>query len=207
MPPRRRGDLARTGHALQHDPLLLALAPAATTPSLHHVQAPQDTVSMAVYTHSAQRFASLSARRPTPDAYGGDVGKHEELAPRMAPAECLHHRAGLAIEEIEPVVTGIGVGLQDAGELPQMPLRVIARPIAGRAEQRRRRRCAAEGSIVADIDPSSAGIGLRQDWHRGIVAGSRSAERTWSSTSARNGRMSMTAESGPVLECAPEGGH
>lgn len=69
IPPRRRGDQARTGHALQHNPLLLSLAPAATTSSRHHVEAAQDTVSLAVHTHSAQRFASLSARRPTPDAF------------------------------------------------------------------------------------------------------------------------------------------
>jgi hypothetical protein len=71
---------------------------------------------------------------PTPRV-GCDVGKDEELASRMAPAERSGRRTGLASGEIEPVVAGIGVGLQDSGKLPQMPLRMIARSISGCVEQ------------------------------------------------------------------------
>ena len=40
-----------------------------------------------------------------------DVGKHEELAPGMAPTCGLRDRSGRAASFVEPVVAGIGVGL------------------------------------------------------------------------------------------------
>lgn len=61
---------------------------------------------------------------------GGDIGEHEELAPCMAPAERLRHRSGLPVGQIKPVVAGIGIGLQNTGELPQVPLGMIARTVA-----------------------------------------------------------------------------
>jgi hypothetical protein len=65
-------------------------------------------------------------RGPCPTRIGGDVGEHEEFAPCMAPAERLRHRSGLPVREVKPVVAGIGIGLQDAGELLQVPRRMIA---------------------------------------------------------------------------------
>ena len=44
---------------------------------------------------------------------GGDVGEHEELAPRMRPAGRLGDRPAAAVGCIEPVEARIGVGLQD----------------------------------------------------------------------------------------------
>lgn len=64
----------------------------------------------------------------SPTRIGGDVGQNEELARGMASAERLRHRSGLPVEEIEPIVAGIGIGLQNAGEPPQVPLGMIARP-------------------------------------------------------------------------------
>ena len=54
----------------------------------------------------------------------------------------------------------------------QMAFGMFARPIARGVEQRRRRIRAAEGPVVADIDPDPAGVGLalRQDRHGRVVA-------------------------------------
>ena len=113
------------------------------------------------------RWRILSSAR-----IGSYVGEHEELAPGVAPAERLRHRAWLPIGEVEPIVAGIGIGLQDSGELLQMLFRMITRPVARCVEQCRRRCWSAERSIVADIGPGSAGIGLalRQDRHGRVVA-------------------------------------
>lgn len=58
--------------------------------------------------------------------------------------------------------------LQNAGELRQVPLRMIARSAAGCVEQGCWWQCSGEGPIVADIDlgPVGGGLGLRQDRHR-----------------------------------------
>ena len=90
----------------------------------------------------------------------------------MGPAQGLDDRSGLAIGREQPVVTGIGVSLQDAGEVAQMLRGMIARAVSRSPEQHGRRIGAAEGPVVADIDPSPAGVGLalRQDRHRRIVA-------------------------------------
>ncbi|MCY1312682.1 hypothetical protein D9M70_631250 [compost metagenome] len=90
----------------------------------------------------------------------------------MGPAQGLDDQPGLTVRCEQPVVTGIGVGLQDAGEAAQVLVGVIARAVSRSPEQHRRRIGAAEGPIVADIDPSPAGFGLalRQDRDRGIIA-------------------------------------
>ena len=53
-----------------------------------------------------------------------------------------------------------------------MPLGMLARSVARIIEHRRRRRRAAEGTIVADIDPTSPDVGLSLGEHRhgGVVA-------------------------------------
>ena len=98
--------------------------------------------------------------------------KFEELAPRMAPAQRLDDRAGLAVGKIEPVVAVERVGLQNAGVAGQMPLGMFARSIARGVEQRRRRILAAERPVVADIDPHPTGLrlALGEDGNRRVVA-------------------------------------
>jgi hypothetical protein len=68
------------------------------------------------------RLAPPGARR--------DVGKLEELPPRMAPAQRLDDRTGLAIGKIEAVVAVERIGLQNAGVTGQMPLWMLSRSIA-----------------------------------------------------------------------------
>lgn len=93
------------------------------------------------------------------------------LPPGMHAAN-LEDVAGAFATNAWPVVAGIGIGPQDAAELPEMLLWMVARPITGRVEQSCRWCRAAEGAIAADIDPGAAGVGLalRQDRHRGVVA-------------------------------------
>jgi hypothetical protein len=53
----------------------------------------------------------------------------------MAPAECLRHRSGLPLGEVEAVVAGIGIGLQNASELLQVSLGMITRAVARGVKQ------------------------------------------------------------------------
>jgi hypothetical protein len=64
------------------------------------------------------------------------------------------------------------VGLQNAGVAGQMPLGMLARPIARGVKQRRRRILAAERPVIAHVDPNPAGLGLTfgEDRNRGVVA-------------------------------------
>ena len=115
--------------------------------------------------------ARLALLRP-PLRRGGDVGQDKELAPRMGPAERLGDRPRRAAKRIQPVVPGIGIGLQDPGKAGQVLLGMRAGSIARVIEQRRRRIGASRGCIVAHIDPGPrrVGLALRQHRHRGVVA-------------------------------------
>lgn len=55
----------------------------------------------------------------------GNVGEHEELAPRVCPTECLRQRFGIAIDLEQWIVAAIGVRLQNAGEGLQVALRMF----------------------------------------------------------------------------------
>ena len=73
--------------------------------------------------------ASLAQRR---------VGQFEELTTAMRPACCFGDRARPTRAIVEPVEAGIGVGLEDPGEAPQMVLRMLTATI-GRVEEHCRR--------------------------------------------------------------------
>jgi hypothetical protein len=90
----------------------------------------------------------------------------------MAPTERLHDRAGPAIGKVEAIVAVERVGLQNAGIAGQMPLGMLARPVARGVEQRRRRILAAKRPVVADIHPNPPGFRLafRENRHGGVVA-------------------------------------
>ena len=66
--PRGRGDEARTGQALEHDPDLLILRPAAAPAGLDDLKQPEGAVRMPVHTHCSQRQIACAARRPSPEA-------------------------------------------------------------------------------------------------------------------------------------------
>ena len=90
----------------------------------------------------------------------------------MTPTQRLDDRPRLALRPIKPVVTAIGVGLQDAAPAAQMSFGMLGRPIARGVEQRRRRPLSAEGAIVADIDPDATRdrLALGEDGNRRVVA-------------------------------------
>src|ERR1700757_2264669 len=90
----------------------------------------------------------------------------------MRPTERGRGRRCLASGIEESVESAIGVDLKDAGEVPKMPCRMFAAPIAGGVEQRRRRTLPAKWPVVADIGPNPAGVclSLRQDRDLGVVA-------------------------------------
>jgi len=82
---------------------------------------------------------------------------------------CRHLLPRPVEQRIEAVVA---ISLKDAAEVGQMPLRVLAAPIAGGVEDRRRRRRTGERLIVAHVNPYSPGraLALGQDRDRRIVA-------------------------------------
>jgi hypothetical protein len=82
-----------------------------------------------------------------------NVGKLEELPPRMGKAACLEDRTGLAVRSLELVGASIGVGLQNAGPSRQVTLGMIAAPVARVMEDSGWRIVAIEGSIIANIVP------------------------------------------------------
>ena len=101
-----------------------------------------------------------------------DIGQFEELPARMGKAErgrCRHLPPRPVEQRIEAVVA---ISLKDAAEVGQMPLRVLAAPIAGGIEDRSRRRRPGERLIVAHVNPYSPGraLALRQDRDRRVVA-------------------------------------
>ncbi len=93
----------------------------------------------------------------------------EELAADMRPAG----RLGDPVAGEQLIEAGITVGVDDAAEVLQMLLRVLALAVRRIEEQRRRRACAGERPLVADIGPQPSGLGLagarRQHRHRRVV--------------------------------------
>jgi len=82
---------------------------------------------------------------------GGDVGEHEELAPRMAPARRLKDHSRRPVRRIEPIEAGIGVGLKHARKIGKMALGMLGSAVARIEEHRRRRIGPAKGLVVAHI--------------------------------------------------------
>ena len=82
------------------------------------------------------------------------IGEHEELASGMRPARRLNQRSWPSLGRIEPAEPGIGVRLQDAGIAAQVMLGMIAGPVAGVIEHRRRRILPADRPVVAHINPA-----------------------------------------------------
>src|SRR5436305_11261393 len=71
---------------------------------------------------------------------------------------------------IEP---GVAVGVNDAAEVLQMRLRMLAFTVGRVEEQSRRWPRAGEWPLIANVGPQPAGLGLagarRQNRHRGVV--------------------------------------
>ena len=87
---------------------------------------------------------------------------------------CAQQAASTILSAGEQLVEpGIAVGVDDAAEVLQMGLRMLALAIGRVEEQRRRRPRTGKRPLVADVGPQPAGLGLagarRQDRHRGVV--------------------------------------
>ena len=113
---------------------------------------------------------SLLARR-LPSRILFEIGHRKERSPGVDPASCLNDRTRTSVRQIELTIPVKRVGLEQSGIAGQMALRVLAFAVAGVIEHRRRRRCPTEWRVIADVDPTSAGIGLAfgQDRHRGVI--------------------------------------
>src|SRR5260370_7792592 len=95
------------------------------------------------------------------DGFGGDgrvVRLHqiEKLAPDVRYARRLLNRTAL----VKLVESGKRVGLQYALELSQMLLRMFALAVRRVCKPHGRRGLVARGTVVADIGPEAAGLGL-----------------------------------------------
>lgn len=102
---------------------------------------------------------------------GGDVGQHEELAPRVRPAGRLDERSGTARGSVEPVEPGERIRLQHAGEAVEVTLSVLSHTVPRELEECRWRVETAEGPVVAHVDPGPPGgrPALGKHRHRRIV--------------------------------------
>lgn len=70
------------------------------------------------------------------------------------------------------IIAGICISLKNASPTAQMAHRMLAPPVAGIMEDRCGRCGSAKRSIIPNIgpDPARIGLGLGQHWHRRIVA-------------------------------------
>ena len=72
----------------------------------------------------------------------------EDFAPEMRPASNLGHAA-----PIQPVIAGIGIGLEEAAKAGEMRQRVRGGAVGREAIPGRARRRAARGAVVGRIYP------------------------------------------------------
>ncbi len=103
---------------------------------------------------------------------GGDVGKFEEVSPRMGPTGSVGNRPFGPTGVIKRVIAGIIVGLKDAPIASEMPPAVLALAVPGIVEQCRRCPPTCKRRIIADISPHPGDVGLVlcQARHGGVVA-------------------------------------
>src|SRR5262249_19241482 len=101
-----------------------------------------------------------------------DVGELEELPAGMAPADGMRDPLRPAPWNIERVEATISVRLQDAGEVLQVPCRMLAPAVARGIVEGGWRGDPTERPVVPDIGPDAAGdrLALGQDRHRRVVS-------------------------------------
>jgi len=108
-----------------------------------------------------------------------DVSQFEEAPPRMSEAKCRRDRQHLLLRLEQRLEAIVAVGLQDAGEPRQMPLRVLALSVARCVIDRCRPRGSSEGTVIAYIGPDPPGRAL---------APCQDAEALWRSLSGLKGQ-------------------
>ena len=129
----------------------------------------EDRVDTADRFHCQRRdgglFAALLELR-------GNIGQLEEIAARMAPAQGAGQRRRQAVAMEQGIIAGIGISLKNASPTAQMAHRMLAPPVAGIMEDRCGRCRSAKRSIIPNIgpDPARIGLGLGQHWHCRIIA-------------------------------------
>ena len=101
----------------------------------------------------------------------GQVCHDEERTPGVDPTGCFQDWSGLAAGLVELAIAAVGIGLEDSAVVGQMPLGMLAGPIARVIEHCRWRRRPAERLVVANVDPYAAGVGLAfgKDGDWGVV--------------------------------------
>ena len=121
--------------------------------------------------HGFERHRRDIDGRFAPLGLAGDIGKFEEMTAGMRPAQGARHCTLRSRRLEQRIVTGIGVGLQNAAAVGEVPLRMFAAPVAGVIEQGCRGCAAAKRSVITDIGPDARRIDLPlcQDRHSGIV--------------------------------------
>lgn len=129
----------------------------------------EDHIDAADRLHCQRRddglFAALLELR-------GDIGQLEEITARVAPAKGAGQRRRQAVAMEQGIIASIGISLKNASPTAQMAHRMLAPPVPGIMEDRCGRCRSAKRSIIPNIgpDPARIGLGLGQHWHRCIVA-------------------------------------
>jgi ABC-type multidrug transport system ATPase subunit len=82
-----------------------------------------------------------------------DIGEFEELAAGVRPTQGRSHGPRQSFRVVKRIVASIGIGLENARPSLQMFCRVFTAPVAGEAEDHRRRGGATEWAVVAHIGP------------------------------------------------------
>src|SRR5579863_8441185 len=122
-----------------------------------------------------------------------------ELAPHVSPASHL-----LDLLAVEPVEAGIGIGLQDAGEVSQMCPRPLALAIRAVAEEHRWSIGAARRAIIAHISPQSSLLGAAATWaedrHRSVITMDLVGAEYVAANRVYQGHEQRTAITDPVGE-------
>ena len=83
----------------------------------------------------------------------GDIGEDKELSPSVTPTCRFCNRAWPSLPFIKLLISGIGVGLENALEISQVVGRVLSRPVWRVEEDGGGRGLTAEGAVVANIGP------------------------------------------------------
>jgi hypothetical protein len=115
-------------------------------------------------------YRSLAGRMPSRVLL--EIGHGKERAPSMNPAPCLNDRTWTSVRQVELAIPVKCVGLEQSCVAGQMALWMLAFAVVGVIEHCCRRCGPTEWLVIADINPTSAGIGfaLGQDRHRGVIA-------------------------------------
>ena len=102
-----------------------------------------------------------------------DVSQLEEAPPRMGQAKRRSDRRRFLLRIEQRFEAAVAIGLQDAGEGDQMPLRVFASSVARGVIDRRRRRGPGKGSVIPWRASGDRHLGSSSDTDDVLLVGLR----------------------------------